>query len=93
MEIKLSEEELELIIEKLEKNEDFINKVAEKLETTCAAKSPWMNKKKTCDYLNICNNTLTEYIEKKDFPVYQLQNRYFIDSNEVDIWVKNNKKK
>lgn len=91
VELLETKELVEEVAKKSMENEKFIHEIAEKVKNAVA--TPWMNKKETCAYLNICYNTLSEWIEELNFPVCQIGNRYFFKPNDVDNWMKKHKKK
>lgn len=90
MKIELSEtvsnELVEEIAKKSIKNEIFIDEIAEKIKKNVA--TPWMNKKETCEYIGVSNNTLTKWINDFGFPVSRINSRYFFKPNDVDDWMK-----
>ncbi len=50
--------------------------------------SPFLNKKQTCDYLGISNNTLDSWI-KKGFPIIRIGKTVRFDKTEINRWLQN----
>lgn len=50
--------------------------------------SPFLNKKQTCDYLGISNNTLDSWI-KKGLPVIRVGKTVRFDKTEINRWLQN----
>lgn len=48
--------------------------------------SPYLNKKQTCHYLGISNNTLDSWI-KKGLPVSQIYKTVRFDKNQINRWM------
>lgn len=48
--------------------------------------SPYLNKKQTCEYLNISNNTLDSWI-KKGLPTIRIGKTVRFDKNEIYKWI------
>lgn len=48
--------------------------------------SPYLNKKQTCEYLNISNNTLDNWITK-GLPTIRIGKTIRFDKNEIHKWI------
>ena len=50
--------------------------------------SPFLNKRQTCDYLGISNNTLDSWI-RKGLPVVRIGKTVRLDKTEIYRWLQN----
>ena len=53
--------------------------------------SPYLNKKQTCEYLGISNNTLDNWIQK-GLPTIRINKTVRFNKNEINCWLSNIKK-
>lgn len=85
MQVILTEDQIhqiQLLIADLIKQEIEIRLNNSKLD------SPYLNKKQTCDYLGIVNNTLDVWI-KKGLPIIRIGRTIRFDKNEINRWLHN----
>ena len=80
MEIKFSEEQIREFQKQLT---SLISKEISKLDNN---KQRYMNKKQTCAYLNLSNNTLDRWLEI-GLPVIEINGTRRFDSLEIDKWL------
>lgn len=80
MEIKFSAEQIKAFQMQIT---SMISKEISKLDNS---KQRYMNKKQTCTYLQIANNTLDDWI-KMGLPVIRINSVMRFDSLEIDNWL------
>ncbi|MGG5342412.1 helix-turn-helix domain-containing protein [Enterococcus sp. AZ192] len=80
MEIKFDEKQIEMLQQQI--SQLILNEVS-KIDNN---KPRYMNKKQTCSYLQISNNTLDYWI-KKGLPVIRINGVMRFDSLEIDNWL------
>lgn len=85
IEILLSDDQLSVIAGQLS---DLITTEIEKIKTQENLQHRYMNKKKTCDYLQVSNNTLNGWI-KDGLPLIQIHGSNRFDRIAVDQWLAN----
>jgi len=83
LEIILSDEQAELIKKQISA---LISSEITKMKSFSENKQRYMNKKQTCNYLQISNNTLDNWIDQ-GFPVIKLNGVMRFDSLEIDKWL------
>ncbi|EGO7731690.1 helix-turn-helix domain-containing protein [Enterococcus faecalis] len=83
MKILLSDEQLQLIQKQL--NELITNEI-EKIKSQTSLPHRYMNKKQTCDYLQISNNTLDLWI-RKGLPKIKINGAIRFDRIAIDNWL------
>ncbi|HEM5166006.1 TPA: helix-turn-helix domain-containing protein [Streptococcus suis] len=54
--------------------------------------SPYLNKKQTCEYLGISNNTLDNWIQK-GLPTIRIDKTVRFNKNEINCWLSNIKER
>lgn len=80
MEIKFNEKQIEMLQQQI--SQLVLNEVS-KIDNN---KPRYMNKKQTCGYLQVSNNTLDSWI-KTGLPVIRINRIMRFDSLEIDTWL------
>lgn len=66
----------------------IIESELEKMKSPTVQPQRYMNKKQTCNYLNISNNTLSEWI-KQGLPIIRINGTLRFDKKAIDKWLSN----
>lgn len=85
MKILLSDEQLAVVSTQLT---DLITTEIEKIKTQENVQHRYMNKKQTCNYLQISNNTLDSWI-REGLPFIKINGSNRFDRVAVDKWLTN----
>lgn len=67
---------------------DLIKQEIENRLNNSNLNSPFLNKRQTCDYLGISNNTLDSWI-RKGLPVVRIGKTVRFDKTEINRWLQN----
>lgn len=82
MQVILPDEQIQLLIADLIKQE-----IGNRLNNN-NLESPFLNKQQACNYLNISNNTLDNWIQK-GLPVIRVGKTVRFNKNEINHWLQN----
>ncbi|ELS0448040.1 helix-turn-helix domain-containing protein [Enterococcus faecalis] len=85
MKILISDEQLKGISDQLH---NLISKEIEKIKTQENLQHRYMNKKQTCNYLQVSNNTLDNWIEQ-GLPLIKIGGSTRFDRLAIDNWLEN----
>lgn len=83
MKILLSDEQLAVVSTQLT---DLITTEIEKIKTQENVQHRYMNKKQTCNYLQVSNNTLDSWIKKR-LPFIKINGSNRFDRVAIDQWL------